>query len=126
MSGMTSEAAQVRTNVRLADLGFVATIATLKNDLGFGARIALNLVRISARADVTGAGTVAPLTTESRRILALKGLDMRRLHEVVVGIFVASLADFDADILGRVCAWRSSVVLGMQPWDGEQNTGHDQ
>ena len=59
MSGMTREAAQVRVHVLLADLGLVATLATPKNNFMLGARIAFNLVGISARADVTGARPVA-------------------------------------------------------------------
>lgn len=62
MSGMTREATQVRIHVLFADFGLVATLATPKNDLGPGSRIAFNLVGISARAHMIGAWSVAAFT----------------------------------------------------------------
>ena len=63
MSGVATETAQVRLDVRFGDFGgSVAAPAALQNDLRLCPSIAFNLVGIAARGHMIGAWSVAAFT----------------------------------------------------------------
>jgi len=94
-------------DVSLADFRLVTTSATGQNHCGLRAGIAFDKFGI-AGVGMFGTGTVASFTTASRRILAFQRLHVGRFGEGFVDIFVASLTDLDADILGILVGvgWR--------------------
>jgi hypothetical protein len=99
MSGVAAQTAQMRIPVRFAELRRIVTApAALQDDFRFCPSIAFDVIGIAARAHMIGAGPMAAFTAQYRHVLALEGLNMTGLHEAVVLVFVASLANFDADV----------------------------
>lgn len=99
MCGVATEAAQAGIGVRLAHLGVVAPLTPRKDEFRLSARVTFDLLGIAARVYMIRSRTVAALTSAGRRTLALKGLGVRRLLKTVEGVFMAPLADLDADVL---------------------------
>lgn len=99
MCGVATKAAQAGTGVRLPHHGVVAPLTARENELRLGTRVTLDLLGIAARVYMIRARAVAALTSAGRRTLALKGLGVRRLRKAVEGVFMAPLADLDADVL---------------------------
>lgn len=125
MGGVTSQATQMRIDVLLADLRFMAMPAAGENYLRLHARIALDPVWITARIHVLGSWSVAAFTPAGRGTFVFECLDVGRLRKTAVGIFVTSLAHLDADVfggLGVLSRWRA---LGEQPracWGGGKSS----
>jgi hypothetical protein len=102
MGGVTRQTTQMSLDVLQADLPFVAVPAARENHLWCYARITLDLAGIAARAHVIGPRSVAAFASAGRGVFTFEGLGVGRLRKTMVGVFMAALADFDADIFGRL------------------------
>jgi hypothetical protein len=105
--GVARQATQMSFDVGLADFRFVTASAAGQNHCGLHAGIALDKLGI-AGVGMFRTGSVATFAPAGRRILTFQSLCVCRLGEGFVDIFVASLTDLNADVLGILVGvgWR--------------------